>query len=425
MLRLLLEKPFLPRFPLAEIIAAVIVFGVGYIVFAGLMLAIGLATYTATLVYVIRQGSKLARNSNEISELRNATARLSDQIEIHSCQLTTQTDQLKEHSGQLTTQTDQLKEHSGQLTTQTDQLKEHSGQLETHLPLANEISIQMARLERDLHIIQTGIRYGLRASLLQPNFLSNFCFDPEINILPTLSENTTSKRAIDVGANRGEFTAGLRCVGFSVDAFEPLPELVEKLETRFAGDKKVKIHPFACSDQNGMQEIYTAKSVEEGIDTTLLATLRSHPSYSGLEFDASLTVKVQTLDKALAKDKVMQVGLLKIDTEGHDLKVLAGAKNIKAENLLVEFWEKNFIFNSNEIENSIEDYLAAVDRDHFSNFIVMWRGSQRDEFGFGINSTDIYSNSWGNILFTSQTKAFEAIVALINRDFGQARISGE
>ena len=47
-------------------------------------------------------------------------------------------------------------------------------------------------------------------------------FDPEIDILPTLARVLKSKKSIDVGANRGEFTAALRRSGFNVDSFEPM-----------------------------------------------------------------------------------------------------------------------------------------------------------------------------------------------------------
>ena len=213
-------------------------------------------------------------------------------------------------------------------------------------------------------------------------------FNPEIDILPTLADVLKSKKSIDVGANRGEFTAALRQAGFEVDCFEPMESLARDLELRFASDKSVRIHEIACSNKNGFGLFYEFSASDSMLDSTLFSTLNPHPTYEGLPIGQRSIVDLQRLDTIFEEQLETEFGLLKIDTEGHDLTVLEGASKINAEALLVEFWDEHFIFNQGKVANRLSDYQSAIDSTKFPFNILFWRGSDVAQYGFVCNAEE-------------------------------------
>ncbi|MGL4637685.1 MAG: FkbM family methyltransferase [Beijerinckiaceae bacterium] len=269
-----------------------------------------------------------------------------------------------------------------------------------------------------------GIMNLSRGERLPHEFYGVDVFDPELDMLPVLASLVEPKTAIDVGANRGSLTAALRNSGFSVDCFEPLPELAEALQKRFSNDPNVKIHALACSDTVGSAELHTVTSTDDDRDDTLFSSLNEHPVFPGLEFSGNVTVPTTTLDHALARKNRLRVGLLKTDTEGHDLAVLRGASRIDAAALLVEFWDKDHVFNAGKVRNTIQDYLDAVDIKKYPYHIVLWRQSGFSEFGLIVGGTDTPPGSWGNILFSPDIRLINSLSEWAKLTYGTACVQG-
>ncbi len=248
-------------------------------------------------------------------------------------------------------------------------------------------------------------------------------FNPEIDILPTLARVLKSKKSIDVGANRGEFTAALRRSGFNVDSFEPMAELARELELRFSGDKSVRVHEIACSNKDGLGLFYEYSAIDAKLDNTLFSTLNSHPTYEGLELGQKSFVDLRRLNTVFEQQLETEFGILKIDTEGHDVMVLEGASNIKSETLLVEFWDENFIFNQGKVANRLADYQAAIDSTKFPFNILFWRGSNAEHYGFICNADETPPMSWGNVLYLRNGDAMEAVKKFCLTKYGADRMA--
>jgi FkbM family methyltransferase len=127
----------------------------------------------------------------------------------------------------------------------------------------------------------------------------------------------TQSNAIDVGANVGAVLESIVRIapGGRHIAFEPIPELHERLAVGFPG---VDVRRAALSD---------------AAETTEFAHVRDAPSYSGLRQRADLphgageveriSVHTELLDEVLAEEYVPT--LIKIDVEGAELQVMRGA----------------------------------------------------------------------------------------------------
>jgi FkbM family methyltransferase len=277
-------------------------------------------------------------------------------------------------------------------------------------------------LTKTATLLRSSLTNVTRGENLPFEFYGIDVFEPEIDVLPLLAAAVQVRTAIDVGANRGALTAALRRVGFSVDAFEPLPELAAGLNQRFSGDDKVKIHAVACSNQTGSAQLHTVEAPITADDNTLFSSLEPHPVFSGFEFTGAINVPMTTLNAAMAKDSILKVGLLKIDTEGHDLAVLSGANLIEPEVLLVEFWDREHVFNAGMVGNTLEDYLAAIDQERYPFHLVFWRQSGFDQFGISVGGSDTPAASWGNVMFLSDEKLFKTLINWAGHTYGVHRL---
>jgi FkbM family methyltransferase len=134
--------------------------------------------------------------------------------------------------------------------------------------------------------------------------------EPELDLLPALV--TRDRRAIDVGANRGDYTYALARLARQVEAFEPLSDCAAVIEAaRLPG---VRVHRIALSDRQGQCMLHVP--VRAGRADTGRASFVDPGGVTERK-----AVPVRTLDSYGFED----VGLIKIDVEGHESAVLAGA----------------------------------------------------------------------------------------------------
>jgi FkbM family methyltransferase len=133
-----------------------------------------------------------------------------------------------------------------------------------------------------------------------------------------------SRRSVvlDVGANAGAYAAVVEDVvgPRSLVIFEPLPQLVSLLRARFPGSE---VRPVALSDQSGQAKIRIPSIAGKAYSTR--ATLSDHeePGQSGFE---EVEIGLETLDAAVADLALKRIDVVKIDVEGHELEVIAGAR---------------------------------------------------------------------------------------------------
>ena len=125
------------------------------------------------------------------------------------------------------------------------------------------------------------------------------------------------KASIDVGANIGFYTATLAKLTPMVHAFEPSPRLARLL--RKSTLPNVRVHEQALSDRRGTATLRTPVDKDKLLATSL-ATLENNVFDKFTEETVSLSV----LDDVISEP----VGFIKIDVEGHELKVLRGTLRI-------------------------------------------------------------------------------------------------
>lgn len=135
---------------------------------------------------------------------------------------------------------------------------------------------------------------------------------------------------LDVGANEGQYALMLRDIGYRgrIVSFEPVKANVERLEALSASDPNWDVQPLALGDSDGVQEINVSKwSVFSSLDEIMDA---EHLG-AGATLSHRESVRVARLDTIW--DDLFRAGncgrvFLKLDTQGHEFHVLAGAERI-------------------------------------------------------------------------------------------------
>jgi FkbM family methyltransferase len=172
---------------------------------------------------------------------------------------------------------------------------------------------------------------------------------------------------IDVGGNKGGFGQRLRALGYAgrIVSFEPSPSSLPVLTDLARRDGAWVVRPVGLSSDAGAAEIHLHA---ESVFDSLHAKLPDLPEqeigrYPGFRETTTATIELSTLaieyPEAIAGISDPRV-LLKSDTQGHDLEVLAGAKGLAPEvaAVLVELSVQH-IYDQQPSMTRVIDVLAA------------------------------------------------------------------
>jgi FkbM family methyltransferase len=131
----------------------------------------------------------------------------------------------------------------------------------------------------------------------------------------------------DVGANRGQFLSmllgGLGDASVRVHAFEPSAVTFAALRSAHGSDQRVVLNNCGLGGQQGEMTLYSNE------DASGIASLYDRRlNHFDISMTQSETVAIDTLDAYCQKQGIEHIDLLKIDVEGHELGVLAGAEQL-------------------------------------------------------------------------------------------------
>jgi FkbM family methyltransferase len=144
--------------------------------------------------------------------------------------------------------------------------------------------------------------------------------EPGLCLLPALI--TEPGAALDIGANRGDYTYVIQHVVGSGDTYviEPLPVMCKRLRRLFP---KAKILNMALSDRPGVMEMKIP--LVDGKPLRSRATLErfNEIGETGALYEK---VSVNTLDALCDSLGICEIRYIKIDVEGHERQVFRGAR---------------------------------------------------------------------------------------------------
>ena len=163
--------------------------------------------------------------------------------------------------------------------------------------------------------------------------ISGANYEREMELLDVLSDRT--RTGIDVGAKVGMYTYRMLDRASNVVAFEPVPLFNQMLDRVLEGTNG-RIEPYALSNHHGyatMRMPYRANGAPELGRSTI------EPANRLAQHRVDHTVELQIETRTLDEYHLHNVGFVKIDVEGHELAVLAGAEHTLMScrpNMLIE-----------------------------------------------------------------------------------------
>jgi len=175
-----------------------------------------------------------------------------------------------------------------------------------------------------------------------------FMNEVENEILKYFRKNN-KKIVFDVGCYRGNFTTNFieneKKLGIESDffLFDPNPNVKSYLNI-ILKNKKIKFFNLALDNTNSKKTFYLNKFFEPS-GSSLKKFNKEDKKWSGtrrlffqllqpfkkIEDFCEINVQTQTLDNFCNLSNINSIDVLKIDTEGNELNVLQGAKNLLSE----------------------------------------------------------------------------------------------
>ena len=169
---------------------------------------------------------------------------------------------------------------------------------------------------------------------------------------------------IDVGANVGQFSysAAELFPNAQIYSFEPEPNIATKLRENLKGKGNVSIYPCALGDQTGEVTFHVNKY---SLSSSVLPLAEAHQAaFPEAEEIRMINVPQETLDLVFAQIPLRSPILLKIDVQGYESSVIAGAKEFlkKADYVIVEVsFEPMY-----QGEMGFQDILRMMEENNFT-----------------------------------------------------------
>ena len=149
--------------------------------------------------------------------------------------------------------------------------------------------------------------------------------------LPLVLGRRPGAVCIDAGAHDGSFIDQLRrCLpGSVIHAFEPAPEPFSRLRSRHATTPGAHLVAAGLSDQPGTLDFHIFDN--QTLNSFLPLAAGAQSALGGVHQIAEVRVPVVRLDDYAAAHGLGEIALLKIDTQGFELRILQGAERLFAE----------------------------------------------------------------------------------------------
>lgn len=151
-----------------------------------------------------------------------------------------------------------------------------------------------------------------------------------LNHIHEMLKKTKDVVVFDVGANIGDYTKLINSVfknTAQIFSFEPSKSTFTKLLNNTEGLEKVNRYNFGFGDLESEVSLYGNSN-----ESLISSVYKRNLDHFDISIEKLETIQIKTIDDFCASNDIDRIHFLKIDVEGHEKKVLEGAKNMLAAN---------------------------------------------------------------------------------------------
>lgn len=195
----------------------------------------------------------------------------------------------------------------------------------------------------------------------------NFRISGEENFLKKITKEKDVKVIFDIGANKGLYSIKTMESNPNVTlyAFEPNDKTFEQL-LQNANKYKFRAFNFGVGERNEIADIYDYKEKDGSSHASLYKDVleKLHNSES-----IAHKIRIVTIDSFAKNNNIDRINLLKIDTEGNELKVLQGSSNLIKNNKIDII---HFEFNEMNVYSRVffRDFYEILENYNFFRMIL-------------------------------------------------------
>jgi FkbM family methyltransferase len=198
--------------------------------------------------------------------------------------------------------------------------------------------------------------------------------------------------------------------GYEVYAFEPFTPVFEKLQNRLGKCTEFHSYNIAIGSDDTTMNLHLATDLSgSGLykDTTLYSSLMPHSMPEDMVFANTIRVPVRSLESLhRAQEIPMEIGLVKIDTEGFDLEVIRGMGEHRYSIIMAEFWDAKMEFGKSGALNRLNELVEEMRQRNYHWHIVVYHVWGSDGAAYYSNYAQSVDKSWGNVFFFQDYKVF-------------------
>jgi FkbM family methyltransferase len=239
--------------------------------------------------------------------------------------------------------------------------------------------------------------------------------NPEFALVQHLRSFLPSRNALDIGANNGNVSEIFLSAGFRVFAFEPGKEPFQQLSDRFMGNADFKAFPFAVGSDDGTRQMFAIEVAPEAAhlwdkNLSLYSTVSKHPLPDKLRYTTMAEVPVRSLKSLHQAAQIpVDIGIVKIDTEGGDIDVIKGMGAVYYPCVITEFWDAKHPFSANTA-GLLHQTVIEMRRRGYNWHIVVYRlvdeNNAASEPRFYANINQSPEHAIGNVIFFKEHALF-------------------
>lgn len=226
---------------------------------------------------------------------------------------------------------------------------------------------------------------------------------------------------IDVGAEKGAFSRWLIGHGFTGIAIEPLVKHAESLKM-LAAKGSLRFLNYGIDAEDGERDLHIATD-EQGQPLDYFHSLQ--PLYRDNRVHHTLRERIicRSLG-SLVREGVLpqQIGLLKIDTEGNDLRVIEGLGTLRAQILMVEYFTAGLY--DGWADAAPEKLIRAAHSAGYVHCLAIRHLASGDEW-ISHQPLAFQKQEWGNLIFCQEKhfKIAEAALGSLTSDIEMTTLS--